>query len=96
MTKSAVSFIFCVAQGTRNKNTFSKRSNMLHMFNIEIDLFYECEERDVVSYADDTTQYSSGTHTQSVIAELQVTANKFFHWFQYKHLKPTLVGAIYL
>ena len=58
------------------------------LFNIDlIDLFYECEESDIASYADDTTPYSCRTDTQSVIAELQITAIKLFHWFEYNHLK---------
>ena len=58
------------------------------LFNIDlIDLFYECEKSDIASYANDTTPYTCGTDTQSVIAELQITANKLFHWFEYKHLK---------
>ena len=56
------------------------------LFNIGlIDLFYECDESDIASYADDTTLYSCGIDTQSVIAELQITANKLFHWFEYNH-----------
>ena len=31
--------------------------------------------------------YSYGIDTQSVIAVLQITANKLFHWFEYNHLK---------
>ena len=58
------------------------------LFNIDlIDLFYECEESDIASYAEDTTSYSCGTDTQSAIAELQITANKLFHWFEYNQLK---------
>ena len=57
------------------------------LFNINlINLFYECGERDITSYVDDTTPYSCRTDTRSVIAELQITANKPFHWFEYNHL----------
>ena len=38
-------------------------------------------------YADDTTPCSCGNDTQSVIAELQITSNKLFHWIEYNHLK---------
>ena len=60
----------------------------LLLFNIDvIDLFYECEESDIASHADDTTPYYCGSDTQSVIAELQITYNEFFEWFEYNHLK---------
>ena len=52
-----------------------------------IDLFFKCEESDFASYAGNTTPYSCGTDTQSLIAELQITANKLSHWFKYNHLK---------
>ena len=38
-----------------------------------IDLFCECEENDITSYADDTTPYSCATDMPStVISELEV------------------------
>ena len=55
-----------------------------------IDLFYECEESNIVSYADDTTPYSCARVTQTVISELKSISNNFFHWFQYIHLKANL------
>ena len=77
---------------TQIKNSFSKRSqgSILGplLFNIDlIDLFCECGESGIASYADNTTIYSCRTDTQSVIAELQITANKRFHWFECNHLK---------
>ena len=58
------------------------------LFNIyPINLVYKCEKRDIVSYTDDTTPYSCGNGTQSVIAELQITSNKLFHWIEFNHLK---------
>ena len=74
----------------RTQHSFSKRSNILHgvsqgsilgplLSNIHlIDLFYECKESDIASYADDTTPYFCATDTQSGIAKLQITANKLF------------------
>ena len=57
-------------------------------FNIDlIDLFYECEESNIASYADDTTPYSCARDTQTVISELKSISSKLFHWFQYNHLK---------
>ena len=41
------------------------------LFNIDlIDLFFECEERNIAGYADDTTPYSCARDTQIVICEL--------------------------
>ena len=43
----------------------------LILFNINmIDLFYECEDSNVASYADDTTPYSCATDIPSVAKEL--------------------------
>ena len=98
-TKKVFSYLCNRTQRTKTRNSFSKRSNIPHgvpqgsmlgplLFNIDlIDLFYECEESDNASYADDTTPNSCGTDTQSAIAELQITANKLFHWSECNHLK---------
>ena len=58
------------------------------LFNINmIDLFYECEDSSVASYADDTTPYSCATDIPSVALELQASATKLFLWFKNNHLK---------
>ena len=58
------------------------------LFNIDlIDLLYECGESNIASYADYTTLYSCARDTQTVISELKPVSSKFFHWFQYNHLK---------
>ena len=58
------------------------------LFNINmIDLFYECEDSIVASYADDTTPYSCATDIPSVALELQASATKLFLWFKNNHLK---------
>ena len=58
------------------------------LFNINmIDLFYECEDSSVVSYADDTTPYSCTTDIPSGALELQASATKLFLWFKNNHLK---------
>ena len=58
------------------------------LFNIDmIDLFYECEDSNVPSYADDTTPYSCATDITRVALELQASATKFFRWFKNSHLK---------
>ena len=46
----------------------------LLLFNIDlIDLFYECEESNIASYADETTPYSCARDAQTVIYELKLT-----------------------
>ena len=46
------------------------------LFNIDMtDLFYECEDSNVASYADDTTPYSCATDIPSVALELQASAS---------------------
>ena len=58
------------------------------LFNIYlIDLFYECEDSSVASYADDTAPYSCATDIASVALELQASATKLFLWFKNNHLK---------
>ena len=52
-----------------------------------INLFYECEDSNVASYADDTTPYSCVTDIPSVPLEVQSSATKPFHWFENNHLK---------
>ena len=90
-TKIIFSYLSNRTHRTKIKNSFSKRSNIVHgvpqgpilgplLFNIDlIDLFYEFEESDIAGYVDDTAPYCYGTDTQSVMAELQITANKLFH-----------------
>ena len=58
------------------------------LLNIDmINLFYECEDSNVASYADDTTSYSCVTDIPSVPLEVQSSATKPFHWFENNHLK---------
>ena len=52
-----------------------------------IDLFYECEDSNVASYADDTTPHSCATDISSVGLELQTSATKLFGWFKNNYLK---------
>ena len=78
-------------QGTKINDCFSTRSNIEYgvpqgsilgplLFNINmIDLFYECEENDIVNYADDTTPYCCGTDITNVISELQDISIKVFN-----------------
>ena len=91
---------------TKINECFSERSRIEHgvpqgsilgplLFNIDlIDLFYECEESNIASYADDTTPYSCARDTQTVISELKSLAN-FFTGFNIIILKPIQENVIY-
>ena len=52
-----------------------------------IDLFYECKDSNVASFADDTTPYFCATDIPSVAFELQASQTKLFHWLKNHHLK---------
>ena len=48
------------------------------LFNIDlIDVFLECEDDNISSYADDTTPYSCAQDISSVISELQKLLKNF-------------------
>ena len=84
----------------------SKRFNILHgvaqgsilgrlLLNIElVDLFYQCEESDIASYADDATPYSCGSETHSRTTDRLLRRN-FVIGLNTTTLKPSMVRAIY-
>ena len=92
---------------TKINNYFSERSRIEHvvpqgsilgplLFNIDlIDLFYECEESNIASYADDTTPYSCARDTQTVISELNLSLANFFTGSSIIILKPIQENVIY-
>ena len=49
--------------------------------------FYECEDSDIESHADDTTLYAYASKIDTVISELKITASKLFTWFNKNHMK---------
>ena len=58
------------------------------LFNIDLnDLFLECEDYNITSYADDTTPYSCAQDISSVISELQRIAKKMYDWYRNNHMK---------
>ena len=56
--------------------------------------YVECEERNIASYADDTTPYSCAMDIQTVISELKSLAN-FFTGSSIIILKSILKNVIY-
>ena len=58
------------------------------LFDIDMtNLFYECEDSNVASSADNTTPYSCTTDIPSLPLEVQACATKLFRWFKNNHLK---------
>ena len=52
-----------------------------------IDLFYECEDSNIVNYSDDTTPYVCGENIWAAISELQSSASILCKWFENNHMK---------
>ena len=97
--KLIFSYLSNRTQGVRINNSYSRKSDIKHgvpqgsvlgplLFNINlIGLFFECEDDNITSYADDTTPYSHAQDISSVISELQRIAKKFFNWCRNNHMK---------
>ena len=68
------------------------------LFNIDlIDLFYECEEGNIASYADDTTPHSCARDTQTVISELKTFSKSLTNFLTGSNtiiIKPILENVI--
>ena len=85
------SYLSSRTQRVKIKTSYSDKSNIEYgvphgsilgplLFNIDlIDLFFECDDSEIASYADDTTPYSC--------ADDIPTARKFFSWFTNNHMK---------
>ena len=50
-------------------------------------LFYECQDSNVASYANDTTPHSRATDIPGLPLEVQASATKLFRWFKNNYLK---------
>ena len=86
--KLIFSYLSNRTQCVRINNSYSRKSEIKYgvpqgsvlgplLFNIDlIDLFLECEDDNISSYADDTTPYSCAQDISSVISELQRIAKK--------------------
>ena len=59
---------------------------LLFILNL-IDLFFEFDDSEIGSYANDTTPYSCTDGIPSTIKQLQSTASKLFSWFINNHMK---------
>ena len=86
--KLIFSYLSNRTQCVRINNSYSRKSEIKYgvpqgsvlgplLFNIDlIDLFLECEDDNISSYADDTTPYSCAQDISSVISELQRITKK--------------------
>ena len=86
-------------QHVKMKTSYSDKSNIEYrvpqgsilgplLFNIDlIDFFFECDDSEIASYADDTIPYSCADGVPSVITQLQSTASKLFSWLTNNHVK---------
>ena len=86
-------------QRTKVNNAYSTYSDILYgvpqgsilgplLFNIYIsDMFYDIDNCDIVSYADDSTPYTSDFNLEEVIKKLELTTSNLFQWFKNNHMK---------
>ena len=97
--KLIFSYLSNRTQCVRINNSYSRKSEIKYgvpqgsvlgslLFDIDLmNLFLECEDDNISSYADDTTPYSCAQDTSSVISELQRIAKNFFDWCRNNHMK---------
>ena len=58
------------------------------LFNICIcDMFYDIDDCDIASCADDNTPYASSNNLDALINKLEDSTNYLFQWFRNNHMK---------
>ena len=58
------------------------------LFNIYIcDMFYDIDDCDIASYADDNTPYASSSNLDTLINKLEESSDNLFQWFRNNHMK---------
>ena len=50
-------------------------------------MFYKCEDSGIANYAGGTNPNACASDINTVVFELQITACKFFTWFDNNHMK---------
>ena len=50
-------------------------------------MFYDIDNCDIVSYADDNTSYTSDFNLEEVIQKLELIPNNLFKWFENNYMK---------
>ena len=88
------SYLFQRTQRIKINNSYSEKTLIEYgvpqgsilgplLFNIGlIDLFFECDDTEIASYADDTTPYSCENNIPSVISKLKLAGNRLFSCFK--------------
>ena len=58
------------------------------LFNIYIsDMFYDIDVCDIVSYANNSTSYTSDFNLEELIEKLELTTDNLFEWLRNNHMK---------
>ena len=50
-------------------------------------MFYDIDDYDIVSYADDNTPYASSSNLDTLISKLGESTNNLFQWLRNNHMK---------
>ena len=50
-------------------------------------MFYDIDDCDIASYADDNTPYASSNNSDALINKLEESTNNLFQWFGNNHMK---------
>ena len=86
-------------QGTKINDAYSKYYEILsgvlqgsilgpRLFNIYIcDMFYDIDDSDIASYANDNIPYASSSNLDALINKLKETTNNLIQWFRSNHMK---------
>ena len=93
------SYLLNRKQRTKINNAYSKYCETLFgipqgsilgslLFNIYIcDMFYDINDCDIASYADDNTPYASSRNFNTLIKKLEESTKNLFQWFRKNHMK---------
>ena len=50
-------------------------------------MFYDIDDYDIASYADDNTPYANSSNLDALIKKLVENTNNLFQWFTNNHMK---------